>query len=149
MRRMFQLALTAAAVAVALVANAGHASADDFDYDAYRQSMKAFGPVIRGWMSEVEAYGVAAKAKPELLQDTALAELAARGHSIAGDLAGTAAPGTQADAHAALTAAIEAIAGAADAAAGTDGATFERAISDDLSTGRSTLRSIFSYAIRR
>lgn len=149
MRRMFQLALTAAAFAVAFVANTGHASADDFNYDEYRQAMKAFTPVIRGWMGEVEAYASAAKAKPEVLKDAALAELAARGRTIAGDLAGTATPGTHADEHEALTSAIAEIAAAADAAHAADGAAFESLIADDMKAGRTNLRTIFSYAIRR
>lgn len=147
MRRMFQTVLAASAVAVALVANANHASANDFD--TYRDSMKSFSPVIQDWLGEVEAYGAAARIKPEIVQDAELADLAARGYSIAGDLAGTAAPGTYAEKHAALTAAIEALAKAADEADANDGAKFAGAIADDLGTARTALRDIFSYAVRR
>lgn len=146
MRRLFQTVLAASTVAVALVANANHASANDFD--TYRESMKGFSPVIQGWLDEVDVYAAAAQIKPEIVQDAELADLAARGRSLVGDLAGTAAPGTHADQHAALTAAIEAIATAADDAPTADGALFAGAIADDMSTARTALRSIFSYALR-
>jgi len=147
MRRLLQTAFAVSAVAVALVANADRAAADDFT--EYRRAMKDFGPVINDWLGEVDAYSAAAKSKPEILQDAALSDLAARGHSIAGDLVGTVAPGTYADSHATLTAAIEALASAADDAPAADGSAFASAIADDMSAARTALRDIYSYAVRR
>jgi len=147
MRRFLQTLAATTAVAFAFAATTGHASADSID--DYRSAMKSFSPVISSWLAEVEDAGIAAQAKPEVLQGAAMDEFAARGHAIAGDLAGTQAPGTYAEQHAALTAAVEALAAAADDAPNAEPAAFGERVADELSAARTALRDIFSYAVRR
>lgn len=146
MRRLMQFAAAALTLSAIFISRANHASADSVD--TYKQSMRSFAPVINGWLDDVEGYAAAAQAKPELLKDAALAELAARGTGIVGDLAGTEAPGTYADAHSGLIDAITALAVAAQAAPNGDARAFADGIADNLTAAKSELRTIFSYALR-
>lgn len=146
MRHMLQLATAALTITALFLGRSTAASADGVD--AYPQAMRAFVPVIRGWIDEVEQVAEAAQVKPEILQDEALAELAARGRSIAGDLAGTEAPGTHAQAHAALVEAIDALAGAAETAAHGDPRVFADAVAEPAEAAARSLRRIQSYALR-
>jgi len=85
-------------------ATATHAAAGPAD--TYREAMKPFLPVIEAWADDVDGLAHAAVAKPELACSAEMADLAARGGYMSGDLAGTDAPDALAAAHATLTAAV-------------------------------------------
>jgi len=146
MRRTMQFAATALTLSTLFLAHANQASADAAD--TYPRAMRSFAPAIHGWLGEVEDYASAANAKPELLKDAALAELASRGQSIVGDLAGTEVPGTYAAAHAGLIDAIASVSAAAEAAPYGDARAFADSIADPLEKAEHHLRRIRSYALR-
>lgn len=146
MRRTMQLATAALTGTALFLGHAAPASADAVD--TYPQAMRGFAPVIHGWIDEVADTAAAAQAKPEILAGDALRDLAARGRSIAGDLAGTEAPATYAAAHANLIAAVESLVAAAEAAPHADPRAFAAAVDATAPEAKRHLRHIQSYALR-
>lgn len=88
MRRMLT---TAVLTAAALVAST-HAAHADSGVIQYKDAMRGFTPVISAYADESRAFGDVAATKPELACTVEATELAKRGRSMVGDLAGTAAP---------------------------------------------------------
>lgn len=146
MRRM-QVLATLFATAALFAGQATTAAADT--PEEYAAAMRSFAPTVAEWVREVEGVAAAAQAKPEVLRSAELTELAARGFSIAGDLAGTQAPGTYAEAHDALTMAVTALAEATEAAPGGDAIAFAAAVEPHAVVAERSLRRILSYAVRR
>ena len=115
-------------------------------FDAYLNAMKDFMPVITGWKDELRQLSEATRTKPEMGSGDAIASLARRGRSIAGDLAGTAgqAPAAMRPAHDKLVAAVE----GASAAAEAGGPGLADAVEEHLGSAGSALMALRSVLDR-
>ena len=145
MRRLIQTFALTAVLSAAFVATAAHASADEID--TYRDAMRDFAPVITDWTNDVDSLASASVAKPELVCSAEIADLAARGNSMAEDLAGTVAPAALAAQHSRLANAVDAISVMSATACGAP-ITLTAAIDHDLSEARAALVWIRHYTIR-
>lgn len=145
MRRLIQTVALTTALAAAFVIHHGAAHADELD--TYAQSMRPFTPVIAAWTTDVDHMAVAIQTKPELACSSDIAELARRGHGIATDLFGTAAPDALAVQHARLANAIDHVAAIANTSCGSPIA-LESLVSHDMREARAALVWIRYYTDR-